>query len=105
MMLQNIGGDAGKVFGMLAHLLASNLRTIRQFRAQIDLVAGDAPIPMSTGPAFLVELQVVRISGITMVAAPYLNPRPRIAGVKRDMSVAVRRFGIVRAIKVFLRTV
>src|SRR5205807_2985895 len=72
--------------------------------AKVDFVSGDLPITISARPALLVKLQITGIARIAMIAAPYLDSRARIAGKESHMRFWIGTGGVIRPVKVLLRT-
>src|SRR5579864_3406382 len=101
--LQRFRGDADKMLCVFARTLQRNRRIIRLLQAKIDFVSCNPPVAIAARPAFFVELQIVRVAGISLVTAPNLRAGAGIAREESNLRIAVRTIGIIRAIKVFMR--
>ena len=71
-------GGAGGIVGLLV--------------GHVDVGAGDGPVAMTAGPAFLVEVEVVAVAGIAEVAGPDLGTGAGVAG--EDGGGVVLGFGV-----------
>src|SRR5438067_4271530 len=93
-------GQSGEVLGVIVGAGESNVRVIFLLAAQVCLRLGHAPIAMSSWPMLLVKLQIIRIAGISGIAARDLDPRLGVAGEEGDVVFlrAARRVRPVRTI-------
>src|SRR5579864_9229720 len=101
--LQRFRGDADKMLCVFARTLQRNRRIIRLLQAKIDFVSCNPPVAIAARPAFFVELQIVRVAGISLVTAPNLRAGAGIAREESNLRIAVWTISIIRAIKVFMR--
>src|SRR5262249_17513805 len=102
--LEHFSGDVGKMRRMVARAVARRFGEVRYLVAQIHFGTGDAPVPMSTGPALLVKLQILGVARISLLAAPHLDSGARIASEKNNRSAPpVRRVRKIGTIEFLLR--
>src|SRR5579875_1769528 len=80
-----------EVRGVLADALEGSLGEVGLLGADFDVVAGDAPVAMTAGPALFVEVEIVLVAGVAGVSGPDLGSG---TGVAREDGDRVRFFGV-----------
>src|ERR1700704_334320 len=95
-----------EVGGMGFDALGGLLRIVGELVAHVDLVAGDAPVAMTAGPALLMEVQVDAVAGVAGVAGPDLDAGAWGAGKDADsVTLVVRAVDVIGLVEGAMRLV
>ena len=78
--LERLVDEMDEVGGVGFDALGGLLGIVGLLVAHVDLVAGDAPVAMTAGPALFVEVEVDAVAGVAGVAGPDLDAGAGIAG-------------------------
>ena len=78
--LESLVDEMDEVGGVGFGALGGFLRVVGLLVAHVDLGAGDAPVAMTAGPAFFVEVEVDAVAGVAGVAGPDLDSGAGVAG-------------------------
>src|SRR5262249_60405972 len=86
--LRGFAHQTYEVTGLQRRLLRRELGIVGDLRAEVAATVGDAPEAQATGEVLFVELEIRVLAGITMIAAPHLQRRARIADKRDGRAVA-----------------
>jgi len=78
--LERLVDEMDEVGGVRFDALGGLLRVVGLLVSHADFGAGDAPVAMTAGPAFLVEVEVDAVAGVAGVSGPDLEAGVGVAG-------------------------
>ena len=74
---------------LLRHILCRLSGVVLALLREVCLGVRHAPVPKAAGEAFLVEVEVLRVAGVSVLAAPYLYAGLGVARKYRDRLLAL----------------
>jgi len=78
--VEGFADEGDEVCGVFFDAFGGLMRVVELLVAHVYLGASDAPVAVSAGPAFFVEVEIVAVAGVACVAGPDLYAGAWVAG-------------------------